>query len=103
MLNMETLGFFESLEQLIGSSHVLSRNELIGDEGSLVNEMPETFLDISLRTNELSLQFNEVLHLAHRLVGILKPTASPKVPFRRGVISVSTSKKARAKGSLGRA
>jgi hypothetical protein len=53
VLNMEKLGILESREHLLRLSYIFAVTELPGDEGPLLSEMSNSFLDISLRTIEL--------------------------------------------------
>jgi hypothetical protein len=52
--NMETLGFFESVAQLMKLGHVLPCSELIGNSGLQPGKMSSAVLDIGLRTSEHS-------------------------------------------------
>jgi hypothetical protein len=56
-LSMEKLGCFEGLEHLTKFSSILPLSEPMSDEGPLLSEMPDTLVDIDLRTIELGLQF----------------------------------------------
>jgi len=66
LLNVDKLGVFESREQLNKLSHVVTLSEPISDEGPLLGETYNAFLDLGLHTMELRLQFSQVFHLAHR-------------------------------------
>lgn len=63
---METLGFFENLQQLMKLSDVLSPSKAIGHEARVLCEMSEALFDVRLRAIEPSLQFSEAFQAAHR-------------------------------------
>ena len=72
MLNIDKLGIFESRKQLNKLSRVLPLREPFSDEGPLLGETSNAFLDLGLHTMELTLQFSHVFHLctsARRLNG----------------------------------
>jgi hypothetical protein len=58
VLNMEKLGILESREHLLRLSYIFALTALTDDEGPLLGEMSNPFLDISLRTIELHSQLN---------------------------------------------
>ena len=74
VLNMEKLGILESREHPLRLSCIFAVTELPGDEGPLLGEMSNSFLDISLRTIELRSQLNQVFHFGASLRPWPKPS-----------------------------
>jgi len=62
---METMGFFESRKKFTRSTYVFALSEPICDEGRLLNEICDPFLDLCLLAIELRVQFSQAFHLAH--------------------------------------
>ena len=73
---MEKLGILESREHPLRLSYIFAVTELPGDEGPLLGEMSNSFLDISLRTIELRSQLNQVFHFGASLRPWPKPSCS---------------------------
>ena len=63
--NMEKLDVFESRKQIMRLLYLFPLREPICEEGPLLREMSNAFLDLGLRTIELSVQLSLIFHLVH--------------------------------------